>query len=84
MYFTNFYKDSRFCMYEFKEALNKDVREGTIRLITIKYTDLDMADLDDSTKAYFDKCTYIDTDAGKFWENLLYTLPKGRGNAENI
>ena len=29
VYFSNFYKDSRFCMYEFKEALNKDVREGT-------------------------------------------------------
>ena len=84
VYFTNFYKDSRFCMYEFKEALNKDVREGTIRLITIKDTDLDMADLDDSTRAYFEKRTYIDKDAVKFWDNLLYTLPKGRDNAQNI
>ena len=71
-------------MYEFKEALNKDVREGTIRLITVKDTDLDMADLDNSTKGYFDKRTYIDTDAVKFWDNLIYTLPKGRGNSENI
>ena len=84
VYFSNFYKDSRFCMYELKEALNKDVREGTIRLITIKDTDLDMTDLDDSTKAYFEKRTYIDKDAVKFWDNLLYTLPKGKANVENI
>ena len=84
VYFSNFYKDSHFCMYEFKEALNKDVRKGTIRLITMKDTDLDMADLDDSTRAYFDKHTYIDKDAVKLWDNLLYTLPKGRGNAQNI
>ena len=84
VYFSNFYKDSRFCMYEFKEALNKDVREGTIRLITIKDTDLDMADLDDSTRAYFEKSTYIDKDAVKFWENLLHSLPRNRAIVEEF
>ena len=84
VYFSNFYKDSRFCMYEFKEALNKDVREGTIRLITIKDTDLDMADLDDSTRAYFEKRTYIDKDAVKFWENLLHSLPRKHDNVEEF
>ena len=81
MFFLNFYKHHRFCMYEFKEALNKDVREGTICLITIKDTDLDMADLNDSTKAYFEKSTYIDKDAVRFWENLLHSLPRKRANA---
>ena len=84
VYFSNFYKDSRFCMYEFKEALNKDVREGTIRLITIKDTDLDMTDLDDSTRAYFEKRTYIEKDAIKFWENILHSLPKKPADIEDV
>ena len=84
VYFSNFYKDSRFCMYEFKEALNKDVREGTVRLITIKDQDLDVTDLDDSTRAYFEKCTYIEKDAIKFWENILHSLPKKPDDIEDV
>ena len=76
VYFTKFYKDSRFCMWEFKEALNKDIREGTIRLITIKGNDLDIIDLDDSTRAYFERQTYLDFNAPRFWENLIHSLPR--------
>ena len=84
VYFSNFYKDSRFCMYEFKEALNKDVREGTVRLITIKDTDLDVTDLDDSTRAYFEKSTYIEKDVVKFWDNILHSLPKKPADIEDV
>ena len=80
VFFSNFYKKSGFCMWEFKEALNKDVREGTTRLITVKDTDLDMADLDASTRAYFNRRTYMDKGAVRFWENLLHSLPKLHDN----
>ena len=80
VFFSNFYKKSGFCMWEFKEALNKDVREGTTRLITVKDTDLDMADLDASTRAYFNRRTYMDKGAMRFWENLLHSLPKLHDN----
>ena len=78
VFFTNFYKTSRYCMWEFKEALNKDLREGTTCLVTIKDNNLDTDDLDDATKAYFQRHTYIEKDAAKFWESLLYCLPKRR------
>ena len=84
VFFSNFYKNSHFCMWEFKEALNKDLREGTIRLITIKDTDLDTAGLDDSTRAYFQRRTYIEKDAVKFWENLLHSLPKTHNDNHDI
>ena len=80
VFFSNFYKKSGFCIWEFKEALNKDVREGTTRLITVKDTDLDMADLDASTRAYFNRRTYMDKGAVRFWENLLHSLPKLHDN----
>ena len=41
VYFSNFYKNSNCCMWEFNEALNKDIQEGTKCLITIKDMDLD-------------------------------------------
>ena len=74
--FSNYYKASRYCMWEFKEALNKDLREGTTCLITIKDKDLDTHDLDDATKAYFQRHTYFEKDAAKLWESLLYCLRK--------
>ena len=76
VFFSNLYKDSHYCMWEFKEALNTNMREGTTRLITIKDTDLDMTGLDDSVKAYFNRRTYIEREAVRFWENLLYSLPE--------
>ena len=75
------YKDSHFCMWEYREALSKDLRDGTTRLVTIKATDVDIDDLDDAIKAYLERFTYIEKDAGKFWENLLFTLPKRRDAA---
>ena len=84
VYFTNFYKNSRFCMWEFKEVLNKDIRDGTIRLITVKDTDLDITDLDDSTSAYFEKRTYLEFNAPRFWENLIHTLPRRVANLEEF
>ena len=77
-FFSNCYSDSQFGMWEFKEALNKDLREGTTRLVTIKDTELDIDSLDDATKAYFEKRTYIEKEAVRFWENLLYSLPRNR------
>ena len=82
--FSNYYKASRYCMWEFKEALNKDLREGTTCLVTIKDNNLDTHDLDDATKAYFQRHTYIKKDAAKFWESLLYCLPKGRDDIEEL
>ena len=84
VFFTNFYKNSRFCMWEFKEVLNKDMREGTIRLITIKGNDLDVEGLDDSTRAYFERRTYFEFNAPRFWENLIHSLPKRVANLEEF
>ena len=84
VYFTNSYKNSRFCMWEFKEVLNKDIREGTIRLITVKDPDLDITDLDDSTSAYFEKRTYLEFNAPRFWENLIHSLPRRVANLEEF
>ena len=77
-FFSDYYSDSQFGMWEFKEALNKDLREGTTRLVTIKDTELDIDSLDDATKAYFEKRTYIEKESVRFWENLLYSLPRNR------
>ena len=84
VFFTNSYKNSRFCMWEFKEVLNKDMREGTIRLITIKGNDLDVEGLDDSTRAYFERRTYFEFNAPRFWENLIHSLPKRVANLEEF
>ena len=82
VYFSNFYKNSNCCMWEFNEALNKDIQEGTKCLITIKDTDLDTENMDGSLKAYFQRRTHIERDGPKFWENLLYSLPKRHAGAE--
>ena len=84
VYFTNSYKNSRFCMWEFKEVLNKDIRDGTIRLITVKDTDLDITDLDDSTRAFFERRTYLEFNAPRFWENLIRSLPRRVANLEEF
>ena len=84
VFFTNFYKTSRFCMWEFKEALNKELREGVTCLVTIKDNDLDIHDLDDATKAYFQKHTFIEKDGAKFWESLIYSLPKRQVDVQEI
>ena len=83
-FFTRFYRESRFCMWEYKEALNKDMREGSHYLITIKDTDLNIHDLDDATRSHFERFTYIEKDSDKFWENLLFSLPKLRVDAEDV
>ena len=75
-FFSTSYKKSRFCIWEYKEALNKDMQDGTHNLITIKDTDMGIEDLDDAVKSYLDRFTYIEKDAEKFWENLMFTLPK--------
>ena len=82
VYFTNSYKNSHFCMWEFKEVLNKDIRDGTIRLITVIHPDLDITDLDDSTRAYFERRTYLEFNAPRFWENLIHSLPRRVANFE--
>ena len=84
VYFTNSYKNSHFCMWEFKEVLNKDIRDGMIRLITVKDPDLDITDLDDSTSGYFEKRTYLEFNAPRFWENLIHSLPKRVANLEEF
>ena len=82
VYFSNFYKNSNCCMWEFNEALNKDIQEGTKCLITIKAADLDTENMDGSLKAYFQRRTHIERDGPKFWENLLYSLPKRHAGPE--
>ena len=71
-------------MWEFKEVLNKDIREGTIRLITIKDPDLNIEHLDDSTSAYFEKRTYLEFSATRFWENLFHSLSRRIANLEEF
>ena len=82
VYFSNFYKNSNCCMWEFNEALNKDIQEGTKCLITIKAADLDTENMDGFLKTYFQRRTYIEQDGPKFWESLLYSLPKRHTGAE--
>ena len=82
VYFSNFYKNSNCCMWEFNEALNKDIQEGTKCLITIKTADLDTENMDGSLKAYFQRRTCLEKDGPKFWENLLYSLPRRHAGPE--
>ena len=84
VFFSNFYKNSRFCMWEFREARNKDLRDDTMRVIILKDSDLDMTDLDVFIKDYFERCTYIEKGAVRFWENLLYSLPRTPANVEDF
>ena len=71
-------------MWEFKEVLDKGIRDGTIRLITVKDTDLDITDLDDSTSAFFERRTYLEFNAPRFWENLINSLPRRAANLEEF
>ena len=75
VFFSNAFKQSDFCMWEFSVALEMDLKEGTNRLITIKDTDLDMETLDVTPRSYFKRSTFIEREAADFWENLLYSLP---------
>ena len=75
IFFSNAFKQSDFCMWEFSVALEMDLKEGTNRLITIKDTDLDIETLDVTPRSYFKRSTYIEREAVDFWENLMYSLP---------
>ena len=75
IFFSNDFKQSDFCMWEFSVALEMDLKEGTNRLITIKDTDLDIETLDVTPRSYFKRSTYIEREAADFWENLMYSLP---------
>ena len=81
VFFSNDFKQSNFCMWEFSVALEMDLKEGTNRLITIKDTDLDIETLDVTPRSYFKRSTYIEKESADFWENLLYSLPIERMGA---
>ena len=84
VFFSNLFRESPFCIWEFKEALNKDLREETKNLITIKDTDLNTDDLDDTSKSYFQRFTFIEREAEGFWDNLVYSLPNRRGDPDVV
>ena len=73
--FSNNFKASAWCMWEFTVALELDGNKGRHRLVAIKYEDVDLKLLDLTLQAYFKRYTYIEKDSQVFWDNLEYSLP---------
>ena len=73
--FSNNFKASAWCMWEFTVALELDGNKGTHRLLAIKYEDVDLKHLDLTLQAYFKRYTYIEKESQVFWDNLEYSLP---------
>ena len=73
---SNDFVNSSWCMWEFAAALELDGNEGTHRLLTIKYEDVDVGSLDLTLQTYFNRYTYILQNSPTFWDNLVYSLPQ--------
>ena len=78
VFFSRFFTESEFCMWEFSVALEMDLKDKTHRLVTIKQEDLDTDDLDITSRSYFKRFTFISQEAQDFWDHLIYTLPLNR------
>ena len=83
--FTNNFRKSQFCMWEFTVALELDQIESTHRLVTIKYGDVDVSSLDLTLQSYFRRYSYIEKESAVFWDNLEYSLPMNKmGTADGV
>ena len=87
--FSNEFYESTWCMWEFHTALELDGDEGTHRLITIKYEDVNVSSLDLIIRTYLKRYTYVVPNSPLFWDNLAYTLPQKKmgspdGQAHNV
>ena len=78
VFFSRFYTESPFSMWEFSLALEIDLRDKTSRLIVVKDAGLRIEDLNVSCQTYFKRFTYTEQESLFFWENLLYVLPAPR------
>ena len=78
VFFSRYFTESEFCMWEFSVALEMDLKDKTHRLVTIKEEDLDTDDLDITSRCYFKRFTFIRQEAQDFWDHLIYTLPLNR------
>ena len=74
--FSNEFYNSSWCMWEFHTALELDGNQGTHRLITIKYEDVNVSSLDLIIRTYLKRYTYVVPNSPLFWDNLAYTLPQ--------
>ena len=68
--FTNNFRKSQYCMWEFTVALELDQIESTHHLVTIKYGDVDVSSLDLTLQSYFRRYSYIEKESAVFWDNL--------------
>ena len=81
---SNDFVNSAWCMWEFAAALEFDGNEGTHRLLTIKYEDVDIESLDLTLQTYFNRYSYVLHNAPTFWDNLVYSLPQRKmGKPDN-
>ena len=81
--FSNDYFNSQWCMWEFTVALELDGNEGTHRMITVKYDDVNVRSLDLTLQTYFKRYTYVLHNSLTFWDNLIYSLPQGKMGKPN-
>lgn len=78
VYFTESFRLSELCLWEFNVAMEMDARQGTHRLVIIKGADLDLDALDERAKSYFQRFTYVERSSNYYWDNLVYALPLTR------
>ncbi|CAG9858396.1 unnamed protein product [Phyllotreta striolata] len=72
---SNNFLDSVWGIMEFKAAHLKALEEGRLRLIVVKYGELDEKRMDPDLKAYLKTNTYIEWGQPWFWNKLKYALP---------
>lgn len=73
--FSDSFIESVWCMFEFTCALEYDCNNGTHRLLTILYDDVQVSALDLRVRTYFRMYSYIKANSSQFWEKLEYRLP---------
>nr|CAH7752067.1 unnamed protein product [Callosobruchus chinensis] len=72
---SNNFLESDWGKLEFRMAHQNAIEEGRVKVIVVKYGDLDEAKLDADFRAYIKTNTYVEWGKPWFWNKLRYALP---------
>lgn len=73
--------ESEWTNVEFNVAYANTLNENRVRLIVIKYGEIDVENASDEVKTYLISNTYIEYGTKWFWEQLMYALAHKRGKS---
>ena len=76
MVLSSSFTKSEWCLFEFRVAHRKVLKDRMNYLIIILFDDVDVAELDEEIKLYMRTNTYVRVSDEWFWQKLFYAMPQ--------